>query len=51
MNWIYLILGVWIFVSPWLLGFSDHTAALWSSLIVGLLLVISAIYGMSSGKA
>ncbi len=50
MSWIYLILGVWIFVSPWLLGFSSNMQALWSNLIVGLILVIAAIYGMSSGK-
>jgi len=50
MSWIYLILGVWIFVSPWLLGFSDNMMALWSNLIVGLILVIAAVYGMSNGK-
>lgn len=51
MSWIYLILGVWIFTAPWLLGFSDNAAGLWSNLAVGLVLVISSIYGMSSGKA
>lgn len=51
MHWINLILGVWIFIAPWLLGFGDNTAALWSNLAVGLVLVISSIYGMSSGKA
>jgi hypothetical protein len=50
MSWIYLILGVWIFVSPWLLGFSESLVGLWSNLAVGLILVIAAIYGMSSGK-
>lgn len=50
MSWIYLILGVWIFVSPWLLGFAENLMALWSNLLVGLILVIAAIYGMSKGR-
>lgn len=50
MSWIYLILGVWIFVSPWLMGFADNLAALWSNLLVGLILVIAAIYGMSINR-
>ena len=50
MNWIYLILGVWIFTSPWLLGFSTNMMALYSNLAVGLILVIAAVYGMSNGK-
>lgn len=51
MHWINLILGVWVFIAPWLLGYAANTPALWSNLVVGLILVISSIYGMSTGKA
>jgi len=51
MNWITLILGIWVFISPWLLGFSDNAAGLWSNILSGLILVIVAIYGLSNSEA
>ena len=51
MHWITLLLGIWVFISPWLLGFSDNAAGLWSNIVSGLILVIVAIYGLSSAEA
>lgn len=51
MHWVTLILGIWVFISPWLLAFSDNAAGLWSNIVTGLILVIVAIYGLSSSEA
>ncbi|MBI2591126.1 MAG: SPW repeat protein [Candidatus Brennerbacteria bacterium] len=42
--WVQLILGVWIFVSPWLLGFYEINLALWSNLIAGIAIVILSLW-------
>lgn len=51
MHWITLLLGIWVFISPWLLGFADNAAGLWSNLLSGLILVVVAIYGLSNSEA
>ncbi len=51
MHWITLILGIWVFISPWLLGFSGHAAGLWSNVVVGLILVVVSIYGLSNTES
>jgi FtsH-binding integral membrane protein len=47
MYWMTLVLGIWVFISPWLLNFSTNAAALWSNLLTGLVLVILSIYGLT----
>lgn len=42
-NLIYLILGIWVFASPWILDFSGINLALWSNIIVGALIVIFSL--------
>ena len=39
-QWIAGIIGLWILLSPWLLGFSAVSIAKWSNVILGLVLVI-----------
>ncbi|MBI4032887.1 SPW repeat protein [Candidatus Berkelbacteria bacterium] len=51
MHWVTLILGIWVLISPWLLGFAGIAAGLWSNIIVGLLLVIVSIWGLSTNEA
>lgn len=38
--WVQLVIGIWIMVSPWLLGFSEISLAKWSNVIFGLILII-----------
>jgi len=35
-----LIVGIWILISPWVLGFSDISVAMWSNVLCGILLTI-----------
>ena len=46
-EWISAAIGVWVFVSPWVLHLSANTNILWNSLIVGALLVILALWSVS----
>ena len=39
------VLGIWLIVSPFLLGYSGSLPALWNSIVVGLILVATALYG------
>jgi len=41
-EWVTLLLGVWVVVSPWVLGFVLTTAATWVHVIVGLIVAIVA---------
>lgn len=34
-HWIEFMVGLWILLSPWTLGFSGITSARWSSVIAG----------------
>ena len=56
-EWVNCILGLWIAVSPWVLGF-QHTAAMFVNLAVGLVIAYLAMlelwlihYGSSSEEA
>lgn len=35
LTWIKFVLGIWVFVSPWVLGFAGYPLALWSNLLSG----------------
>jgi hypothetical protein len=41
-EWINLIVGLWVAVSPWLLGFAGLASALWTHVGVGLAVAILA---------
>ncbi|MBX4899631.1 SPW repeat protein [Rhizobium bangladeshense] len=40
-EWLNLVLGIWAFVAPWVLGFSAVTAAMWVHVIAGI--VVAAL--------
>ena len=39
-SWIQLVIGFWILLSPWLLGFADIGIMKWSNVLCGLALVV-----------
>ncbi len=51
LSWVQLVLGLWVLVSPWLIGFADISAALWSNVIVGALVAIFALWQLFGGKS
>lgn len=42
-EWVNVVLGVWLILSPWILGFSGMTGAMWNAVIVGLLVGVLAL--------
>lgn len=49
-EWIEAILGLWMAVSPWLLGFSHLHAATVSSLVTGLVVLALALWVLATDK-
>jgi len=35
-EWVDLAAGLWLFLSPWALGFSDHRGATWNAWLCGM---------------
>src|SRR5262245_47134573 len=45
-EWLNLLAGLWLFISPWALGYSGTSTALWNALIVGALIFILACWDL-----
>ena len=43
-EWVNLVLGIWVVVSPWVLGYSGTTNAVWYDVIVGVLVAAVALW-------
>ena len=41
-EWVMGGVGVWLILSPWLLGFAEVAAATWSTILIGALVLISS---------
>jgi hypothetical protein len=39
-----IIVGIWVAVSPWVLGFASISSALWSNLITGMLSLVAGLW-------
>jgi len=42
LNWINVILGAWLIIAPFIIGYTSFAAALWNDIIVGIVAVILA---------
>ncbi len=48
-NWITAVVGLWLIVSPYILGYSNLYLLLWNSFLIGgLIVVISVVSALSS---
>lgn len=43
-EWLNLIVGLWVIVSPWVLHFSANIQAMWTNVIVGVVVAALAAY-------
>jgi hypothetical protein len=41
------LIGVWFIIAPWVVNFSDDKGALWTSVIIGAIQLISSLLGFS----
>lgn len=44
-EWVNLALGIWVLLSPWMLGYARQTNLMWNSIIIGA--AIAIISGLS----
>ncbi|HWI28692.1 MAG TPA: SPW repeat protein [Stellaceae bacterium] len=49
-EWINLLLGVWVFIAPWVLGFVALAAAAWDHWVVGALVFLIAICNVAAAR-
>ena len=49
-EWIVLILGAWVFVAPWALGFTPLRRASWDHWLVGALVFLIALWTLSGTR-
>ncbi len=49
-NWLNVILGVWLILSPWIFGYVGKSGALWNSVIVGILVAVLAYGSNATGR-
>jgi len=43
-EWVRLVLGVWVIVAPWILGFVSNQPAMWAHVVLGLLIVLATAW-------
>jgi hypothetical protein len=43
-EWVNVIVGLWVAASPWLLGFAGVASAMWTHLVIGLVVALLAGY-------
>jgi len=49
-EWVSVAFGIWLVISPWLLGFSALVAAMWNAVIVGVVVAALALWALSTDK-
>src|SRR5437868_6128331 len=45
-NWVTLVLGVLLFIAPWVLGTANNASASWTAWILGIIGVILALWAL-----
>jgi hypothetical protein len=49
-NWVEGLIGLWILLSPWMLGFAGMSIAKWSSVLCGLVIVLMNAWNLFGKK-
>lgn len=47
MDWVSLLAGGWLFVSPWVLGYGSVAVAAWTAYVLGAVVVLTALWALS----
>ena len=49
-EWVNLVLGLWLIASPWLLGFAANMDAMWTHVIMGVLIAAVSAWAVSGHR-
>jgi VIT1/CCC1 family predicted Fe2+/Mn2+ transporter len=44
LNWINAVLGLWLIIAPFVLTYSNATAAMWNDIIIGLVALVLGVW-------
>lgn len=50
-SWLVAILGIWLIISPWVVGFAGQEAAFWNTLITGIVILLVALGAARSASS
>lgn len=50
-DWINVLLGAWLFFSPWLLGYFNMYNAAWNSYVLGIAIFVFAVWALYAPQA
>ncbi|ULT55040.1 SPW repeat protein [Neobacillus drentensis] len=48
--WLTGLIGVWLIISPWVYSFTSNAGAMWNSVILGIIVLILAIWSGAAQK-
>lgn len=51
MNWGSVVIGVWVMISPWVLGFNGRIVAIFNNVFIGSMIAWLALWSESQSKA
>ena len=46
-DWVNVVVGVWVFATPWMFGFASETVAAWNAWTLGVLITIVGLWALS----
>jgi len=49
-EWVNLALGIWMIISPWVLRFSDNSAARDDAIVVGVIVALISIWALADSR-
>ncbi|GAB3908171.1 SPW repeat protein [Kibdelosporangium lantanae] len=49
-EYVQIVLGVLLFISPWVMGFTDMTGAMWSAFVIGALTAIAGAVALPAAN-
>lgn len=50
LSWINTVLGVWLILAPFMLGYANNMKLLWNDIILGLIIAFISLIGASIGS-
>lgn len=50
LSWINALIGVWVLLAPFILGYSGTGGATWNDVIVGIVVIVLEVWGASAAK-
>ncbi len=50
LNWVNVVLGVWLIIAPFVLAYTGVMAAMWNDIIVGIIIAVLAAWAALSVK-